>query len=92
MNVVKVDDTPVGIEAGRNAGCWTIGITRTGNCVGLSEQEAAAMPATELEELCSIAERRLTAAGAHYTVDSVADVLPLLTEIDDRCAKGELPI
>ena len=38
-SMVKVDDTPVGIEAGRNAGCWTVGVTRTGNCVGLSVEE-----------------------------------------------------
>src|SRR5262249_18319626 len=36
--MVVVDDTPVGIAAGRNAGCWTVGVTRTGNSLGLSAQ------------------------------------------------------
>ena len=29
-DVVVVDDTPVGIEAGLNAGAWTVAVTRTG--------------------------------------------------------------
>ena len=48
-NVVNVDDTPVGIASGRNAGCWTIGITRTGNCVGKTEAELAQLPDTDVE-------------------------------------------
>lgn len=30
-SVVKVDDTAVGIESGRNAGCWSIGVYATGS-------------------------------------------------------------
>jgi phosphonoacetaldehyde hydrolase len=84
-SVVKVDDTAVGIEAGRNAGCWTVGITRTGNCVGLSEQEVAALPADELRQRCRDAERQLIAAGAHYTIDSVAEIPSLLPALQQRC-------
>merc|ERR1719400_1022722 len=37
--VVKVDDTTSGIVAGINAGCWTVGIAKTGNYVGMTELE-----------------------------------------------------
>ncbi len=40
-DVVVVDDTPVGIEAGLNAGAWTVAVTRTGNCLGLSAEAVA---------------------------------------------------
>ncbi len=40
--VLVVDDTPVGIEAGLNAGAWTVAVTRTGNSLGLSLEEACA--------------------------------------------------
>ncbi len=88
---VKVDDTSVGIEAGRNAGCWTVGVTRTGNGVGLSEEETRTMPAEELRRLCDAAAQKLSAAGAHYIIKSVAEISSILIEIEHRCSTGELP-
>lgn len=79
---VKVDDTPVGIEAGRNAGCWTIGVTRTGNGVGLSEAEVNALSDDDLKTRCNAAEQTLRSAGAHYIVESVAELRPVLEQIE----------
>jgi phosphonoacetaldehyde hydrolase len=90
--VVAVDDTPVGIRAGRNAGCWTVGVTRTGNGVGLSASALAATPPDEVRRLCASAERSLRAAGAHLVVESVADLVPVLHELDDRLRAGESPV
>ena len=91
-NFVKVDDTPVGIEAGINAGCWTVGITRTGNCVGLSKEEVDALSSDELTNVCNQAAERLRAAGAHYIIESVSDLIPILEEIDQRLESGESPL
>lgn len=88
---VKVDDTPIGIEAGRNAGCWTVGVTRTGNGVGLSEAELAETDEGEVRERCQEAGRRLTAAGAHFLVESVAEVPELVERIDGMFGRGERP-
>lgn len=90
--IVKVDDTPVGIEAGRNAGCWTVGVTLTGNGVGLSVDEVAGLSADERKRVCDEAGEKLKQAGAHYLVESVADLLPVLVEIDNRMLQGEVPI
>lgn len=79
--IVKVDDTPVGIEAGRNAGVWTVGISKTGNLVGLSQSEVQALPASELQILMDQATERLFAAGAHYVIESVADLPAVLTDL-----------
>lgn len=89
--IIKVDDTPVGIEAGRNAGCWTVGITRTGNCVGLKEAELAALPTAEVEQLCQQAELQLRAAGAHFILESVAELPTLIPHIEEKLAVGEKP-
>lgn len=88
---VKVDDTPVGIQAGRNAGCWTVGITRTGNSIGLKPEEWAALSETEQGELLSAAEGELTRAGADTVIESVADILPVLDAFETRLMAGELP-
>lgn len=90
-SIVKVDDTPVGIEAGRNAGCWTVGISRTGNGVGLSEEDVARTPADEVARRIETATEKLNAAGAHYILESVSDLMPLLHQLDHALARGEAP-
>ena len=90
--VVKVDDTPVGIEAGRNAGCWTVGVTRSGNGVGLTEEAFAALGEDEQKARLDHAGKPLTDAGAHALVESVAD-LPQVLEVCDRLlAEGQFPM
>ena len=90
-SIIKVDDTPVGIEAGRNAGCWTVGITRTGNCVGLSLKETERCSTEELQHLCDAAGEKLRDAGAHFVLESVADLPELILDIDRRLDNGESP-
>lgn len=79
--VVKVDDTVVGIQAGRNAGAWTIGVSRSGNLVGLSEQELNALPEEERNSLVASAEQKLRDAGAHFVIESLAELPKVLAEI-----------
>ena len=89
--IVKVDDTPVGIEAGRNAGCWTVGVSRTGNGVGRSAEELGRMPPEEVQTLVAQAVLRLDAAGAHFTIESIVDIVPVLEAIEQRTASGQSP-
>ena len=84
--VVKVDDTTVGIEAGRNAGCWTVGIVESGNLVGLSQQDLRQLPSAERQQRIERAEQALADAGAHYTIATIADLLPVLDDIAARIA------
>lgn len=87
---VKVGDTPSDIEEGRNAGMWTIGLTRSGNAVGLTEAEWRAVDADEQRRLLAAATQELVGAGAHYTVESVAQILPVLDEIEGRIIDGDI--
>jgi phosphonoacetaldehyde hydrolase len=80
--IVKVDDTPVGIEAGRNAGMWTVGISKSGNLVGLNEEEISKIDASELQSKIEAATERHFAAGAHYVIESVADLPAVLDDIE----------
>jgi phosphonoacetaldehyde hydrolase len=79
--IVKVDDTPVGIEAGRNAGMWTVGVTRSGNLVGLTRDDVQQLDQAELARRCESAAERLFAAGAHYVIESVAELPAVLDDI-----------
>ncbi len=90
-SAIKVDDTEVGIAEGLNAGTWTVGVAVTGNVFGLSLEETEALSAAEFDERRAAAADRLTAAGAHYVVDGVADLLPVVHAVEGRLARGERP-
>ena len=89
--VVKVGDTPVDIAAGLNAGVWTVGVALTGNETGLSADTYAALADAEQERLRKAAYTSLTAAGAHYVVDGIADVPTVVREIQLRARAGDGP-
>jgi phosphonoacetaldehyde hydrolase len=89
--VVKVDDTAPGIGEGTAAGTWTVGVTLTGNEVGLSAADLAALPEADRAVHRARAGAVLTAAGADYVIDSIADLPAVVATIDARLAAGERP-
>jgi len=88
---VKVDDTVPGVEEGLNAGMWTIGLAVSGNEVGLSLKEWKKLSKAEKEEKRARAHRRMAQAGAHYTVDTIAEMMPCIDDIEERIRRGERP-
>ena len=88
---IKVGDTLPDIAEGLNAGMWSVGLALTGNEFGMTEQEIAAMDPAVRERKRQQAYTRMSQAGAHYVVDGIADVPPLLDEINARLARGERP-
>ena len=58
-SVVKVDDTVPGLMEGKAAGAWTVGISETGNEMGLGEDAFIALPARERHDLANAAAKRL---------------------------------
>ncbi len=89
--VVKVDDTRPGISEGLNAGTWTIGVAKTGNEVGLNQQELAALPAEEVIRKVEQAADGLAKAGAHYVIESIAALPAIISEIEQRLKMGDRP-
>jgi phosphonoacetaldehyde hydrolase len=88
---VKVGDTVSDIQEGLNAGMWTVGVTATGNEIGLSASDLEALPSHERKLLLEKAEDTLKRAGAHYVISSVAAVEPVLDQIESRLAAGARP-
>jgi phosphonoacetaldehyde hydrolase len=89
--VVKVDDTAPGIGEGVAAGTWTVGVTLTGNEVGLSAAELAALPEADRAVHRARAGAVLTAAGADFVIDSIAELPSVVATIDARLLAGERP-
>jgi phosphonoacetaldehyde hydrolase len=90
-SAVKIGDTVSDIQEGLNAGMWTVGVTATGNEVGLTESQLAALSTTEHACRLDQARNKLETAGAHYVIESVGQLEPILYEIDRRLQEGERP-
>ena len=88
---VKVDDTEPGIAEGRAAGCWTVGVSLSGNAVGLSLEALSALSSQERDDLNAEAVAQLETAGADYVIDTVADLPAVIDKIETRIAAGERP-
>jgi phosphonoacetaldehyde hydrolase len=86
---IKVDDAAVGIEEGRHAGCWTIGVAASGNGVGLSLAELDALTPDERERRIGISRAALV--RANVVIDSVAEFADALAEIERRIDAGNGP-
>jgi len=89
--LVKVGDTLPDIAEGLNAGMWTIGLAKTGNEMGLTEKEIEQLDPEILDEKLKKAYIRMAQAGAHYVVDGISDIVPILDEINERLSRGERP-
>jgi len=89
--IVKIGDTLPDIDEGLNAGMWTIGLAKTGNEMGLTEAQVKALELEVREAKLERAYKRMHQTGAHYVVDGIADVPPILDAINERLATGERP-
>jgi phosphonoacetaldehyde hydrolase len=87
--IVKVGDTVPDVLEGVSAGMWTVGLAKTGNEMGLTLQEIQALTPDDYQRRLGRAYTRLIEAGAHYVVDTIAEVPAVLDAIERRLAAGD---
>jgi phosphonoacetaldehyde hydrolase len=80
--IAKVGDTTADILEGINAGAWSIGVAGTGNRIGLTRDDFLALSEEERATRLAQARAELAEAGAHFVVDSLAELPPVLDTID----------
>jgi phosphonoacetaldehyde hydrolase len=85
---VKIGDTISDIEEGRNAGMWTIGLTRTGNMIGLNTEDLARLPPAEKDLLLTQAASEMLAAGANFVAEDLPACDSILAQIDAALEAG----
>jgi phosphonoacetaldehyde hydrolase len=85
--VMTVDDTPIGIDAGLNAGTVTVAVSQTGNSLGLSAAEVAALAEADLNARLAVIEETFRQAGAHFVIRSVAQLPALLAGLKNGAFK-----
>ncbi len=88
---VKIGDTVIDIEEGRNAGMWTIGLTRTGNLIGLSAADWESLSLTEQQQRLRKATETLRSAGADFVAEDLPACNAILAQIEEKLAAGLEP-
>ena len=83
---VVIDDSPTGLQAGLAAGMWTVGVAASGNEVGLSLDAWLRLDDAQRAALVGPARERLARAGAHFVIDSIADLLPVIDALEAQLA------
>jgi phosphonoacetaldehyde hydrolase len=86
-----VGDTVPDIQEGLNAGMWTIAVALTGNELGLTTEELAALSLDALETQRERAHLHLADAGAHYVIDGIWSLPQVLEDIEERLDSGDQP-
>ena len=82
-NVIKIDDTVVGIKEGLNANCISIGVTRWSSVMKMTSYDE--INSLTVEEICQRiqeAENILKSAGAHYVINSLDELYPIIQKIN----------
>ncbi|WP_449433561.1 phosphonoacetaldehyde hydrolase [Pseudomonas putida] len=88
---VKVDDTWPGILEGRRAGMWTVALTCSGNALGLTWEQYQALPSDTLAQQRQRIGRLFEGARPHYLIDTIAELPQVISDINARLARGEMP-
>ncbi len=89
--VVKVGDTVIDIEDGRNAGCWSVGVIDSSNEMGLSEAEFQSLTEAERNARRKDITERYQKVGAHAMLHAITDLPALIGDLNARLARGERP-
>ncbi|KAK2190754.1 hypothetical protein NP493_71g05019 [Ridgeia piscesae] len=90
--VVKVDDTASGIGEALQAGCWGVGVARYSNYMDIdSFEHEQSLSVDEIEARVEKSREILRNSGAHYVIDSIAELPEVAVDINERLAGGELP-
>lgn len=88
---VVVSGNPQLLQAGLNAGCWTIGLAACGPLCGYALADWQALGASDQEHLRAEATLQLYRLGVHSVVDHLGEIEASLDDIGVRRSKGEKP-
>lgn len=89
--IVKVGDTLSDIREGLNAGTWSVGVILGSSELGMDEATFLNLSQDERQATIEKTRRNFEVAGAHFTIETMADLEALLDDIDEKVAGGERP-
>ncbi|WP_339485615.1 HAD family phosphatase [Pseudomonas sp. EL_65y_Pfl2_R95] len=88
---VLISSEPRLLQAGLNAGLWTIGLAACGQLCGKTLSDWQNLEALEREQLRAQATLALYRLGVHAVTDQLTELGPCLSDLNLRRLKGERP-
>lgn len=88
---VLVSGEPRLLQAGLNAGLWTIGLAISGPLCGQAPADWQSLGAASRDQLRSQATLHLYRMGVHSVIDQLSDLPTCLADLGLRRQKGEKP-
>lgn len=88
---VLVSANPRLLQAGLNAGLWTIGLAASGPLCGFAPADWQALDGAARDHLRASATLELYRLGAHSVIDHLGELAPCLEDLAHRRHKGEKP-
>ncbi|AOE85872.1 phosphatase [Pseudomonas sp. TCU-HL1] len=88
---VLISASPRLLQAGLNAGLWTIGLAASGPLCGQAPADWHALDSAERDRLRAAATLELYRLGAHSVIDHLGELAPCLADLASRRGKGEKP-
>ncbi|MQS75702.1 phosphonoacetaldehyde hydrolase [Companilactobacillus halodurans] len=85
--IIKVGDTLVDIEEGRNAGVTTVGIVEGSSLMGLSQVEFDELDNEEQITKRNEVKREYESANADFVVDSIFDLVQIIEYLNESMDK-----
>jgi phosphonoacetaldehyde hydrolase len=64
-----------------------VSVVVTGTAAGLTRERLGAPPESERQERFAAARSKFESLGAHFVVDSTADLMPVIDSISERIAR-----
>ena len=90
--VVKVDDTVGGVGEGLEAGCWAVGVSRYSNYMDIdSLSHENTLSEKEIEQRHTASKEILKTTGAHYVIDTIAELPYVVADINNKLRCGKTP-
>ncbi|WP_372876148.1 HAD family phosphatase [Pseudomonas sp.] len=88
---VLISGEPRLLQAGLNAGLWTIGLAACGPLCGQAPADWQALAAAERDRLRTQATLTLYRLGVHAVIDQLSELAPCLVDLASRRQNGEKP-
>ena len=81
---IKVVDTVADIIEGKNAGMISVGIIEGSSVMGYTQAEYEAFSPERKELECQRVRQVYEACGADYTINNIAELLPLIDRLEKQ--------
>ena len=89
--IIKVGDTIADIREGVNASMWSVGIILGSSLMGMTGKEAEECDPVIMKTKKEKVEKIFYDNGAHFVIDDIRELIPLIKIISKKLTNGEKP-